>query len=318
MKDIINKFKNQNILVIGDLILDKYIFGNVERISPEAPVPVIEVKKEMYVPGGAANAANNVSSLGGRAFLLGIVGEDTSKDILLEEARNKGISTEGIITDPRKPTIQKIRVVGQNQQLLRIDYEDKSYIDNEEKIIERIKNKEKIGAILISDYAKGTITKKLMKDVLGLAKKKNIILIIDPKPRHKSFYKSCYLITPNKKEAEEMTNMAIKTEEDLEKAGTKLMEELDCNVLITTGERGMSLFEKKNAPIHIPTLAKEVYDVSGAGDTVIATLSLALSSRASLKDAAVLANHAAGIKVGKLGTAPVSAEELKNSLDNNA
>ncbi len=318
LKKYLSKFQEKKIIVIGDLMLDKYIFGKVERISPEAPVPIVSVKNEKYVPGGAANAACNVSSLKGSASLFGIVGNDAAKDILFDVTEKKSINTKGIIIDAKKPTIQKIRVLGQNQQLLRIDYEDSEYIDNDanKKLIENIKKLDKIDAIIISDYAKGTITKKFMEEILPHTKKNKILLVIDPKPRHKSFYKGCSLITPNKKEAEEMSGIKIETKEDLEKVGNKLMNDLDCNILITTGEKGMSLFEKNNQVVHIPTLAKEVYDVSGAGDTVIATLSLTLSSGSSLKEAAILANHAAGIKVGKLGTAPVSLAELEESIDN--
>ena len=314
----LNEFKKKNILVIGDIILDKYIFGKVERISPEAPVPIIAVEREKYVPGGAANAASNVAGLGGNAILMGIVGDDMARDVLIDEARKRGIDTQAVITDAKKPTIQKIRVVGQNQQLLRIDYEDNDYIEKDvnDKLLEKLEGIKKVDAIIISDYAKGTITRELMEKLKEYSKKRDAFLLIDPKPRHKGFYKGCSLITPNKKEAEELSGMHIETKEDLEKAGKRLIEELGCNVLITMGEKGMSLFEKNKQALHIPTVAKEVFDVSGAGDTVIATLSLAISSGASLKEAAILANYAAGIKVGKLGTATVSISELKASLEN--
>ncbi|MCK5282719.1 MAG: D-glycero-beta-D-manno-heptose-7-phosphate kinase [Nanoarchaeota archaeon] len=319
LKKYLKEFHNKNVVVIGDVMLDKYIFGKVERISPEAPVQIVTIEKEKYVPGGAANAASNVSTLNGNAYLFGIVGNDIAKNIFLDEAEAKGINTKGIVIDGRKPTIQKTRVLAQNQQLLRIDNENSEYIDNDanEKIFETIKEIDKIDIIIISDYAKGTITKKLMENIKEYAKKNSILLIIDPKPKHKLFYKGCSLITPNKKEAEEMAGILLETQKDLEKAGNKLMEEMDCNILITTGEKGMSIFEKNKEPLHIQTLAKEVYDVSGAGDTVIATLSLALSAGAALSDAAILANHAAGIKVGKLGTSPVTLAELEESLNNN-
>jgi D-glycero-beta-D-manno-heptose-7-phosphate kinase len=318
LKKYLDKFEDINVVVIGDLILDKYIFGKVERISPEAPVPIVKVEKERYVPGGAANAANNVTSMTGNAFLLGIVGNDIAKNILFDVVKSKSINTTGVISVGQKPTIQKIRVLGQNQQLLRIDYEDKEVLDPEtyEDMISNLKKVEKVDIIIMSDYAKGTLTKKVILSVKEYAKKKSIPLVIDPKPKNKHEYTGSTLITPNKKEAEEMSNMKIETKEDLQKAGTKLMEELNCNVLITRGEKGMSLFEKGKQPMHIPTLAKEVYDVSGAGDTVVATLALAFASGSTLREAANLANHAAGIKVGKLGTAPVSLNELRESIDN--
>jgi D-glycero-beta-D-manno-heptose-7-phosphate kinase len=311
-------FNKKNIVVLGDLMLDKYIIGKVERISPEAPVPIIEVEQEKYVPGGAANAASNVATMTGNSYLFGIVGNDIAKDILLETAKERGINTEGIMIDNKKPTIQKIRVIGQNQQLVRIDYEDKKYIDSHinGRFLESLKKIKKIDAIIVSDYAKGTVTKELMEQIKQFAKENKIIVIVDPKPKHKSFYRGVTLITPNKKEAEEMVGFALETRDDIEKAGKKLMEELNCAVLITLGEKGMSLFEENSQPVHIPTVAKEVYDVSGAGDTVIATLGLAMCSGANMKDSAILANHAAGIKVGKLGTSPVTLEELRQSLEN--
>lgn len=316
MEKYLDEFKKKNIVVIGDLMLDKYISGKVDRISPEAPVPIVSVEKETYVPGGAANAANNVATLGGNIFLFGVLGNDNAKDIFLDVARSKSINTDGVIVAGDKQTIQKIRILGHNQQLLRIDYEERGYIESniDEKLYSNMTNLERIDAIIVSDYAKGTITTKLIRRIIEYANKKNIFVIIDPKPKHKTFYKGCSLITPNKKEAEEMSSVNIETKQDLERAGRKLIDELDCDILITTGESGMSLFEKSKLPIHIPTVAKEVYDVSGAGDTVIATLSLALTSGASFKEAAILANHAAGIKVGKVGTAPVHLKELRENL----
>ena len=311
------KFSDLNIVVIGDVMLDKYIFGNVGRISPEAPVAIVQVKDEKYIPGGAANAAHNIVTLSGTTHLFGIVGDDIAKEIFLDVTKKNLIDTDGIISDATRQTIRKIRVVGHSQQLLRIDYEDKEYLQNSiiETMIDKLKNIKKIDAIIISDYAKGVISKEFMNEIKKIANKQ-IPIIVDPKPKHKNFYKNVTLLTPNKKEAEEMSGIEIENEEDLLKAGNKLMNDLNCDILITTGEKGMSLFERKKDPIHIPTVAKEVYDVSGAGDTVIATMSLALAAGKSLEESAVLANHAAGIKVGKLGTAPVKIEELEKSLEN--
>lgn len=318
MLDILSKFKQKRIAVVGDLMLDKYIFGKVDRISPEAPIPIVAVKEERSVPGGAANVATNISTLGAEAFLFGIVGNDSAKDILIKSAHEFGISTEGITIDDSKVTIQKIRVLGQGQQLVRIDYEDQNYAENhaESAILEKIKNIANLDAVIVSDYAKGTINKDFMSLLLPYCKAHNIPVIIDPKPAHKHFYKGAFLVTPNKKEAEEMTGMKVETTEDLEACGKLLIEALDCNVIITTSEKGMSVFAKDQEPVHIPTVAKEVYDVSGAGDTVISTLAIALSCQAALSEAADIANHAAGVKVGKIGTAPVYFNELKKSLTN--
>jgi rfaE bifunctional protein kinase chain/domain len=316
----LSEFSKKRIAVIGDLMLDNYIFGKVERISPEAPVPIVSVYEERCVPGGAANTANNISSMKGNSFLFGILGEDFAKNNFLESTRKNLINVEGIIISQKKPTIQKTRVIGHNQHLLRIDYENTDLIEGvlEEKIISAVKKIKNLDAIAISDYAKGTVTQKICEEIGKYAFKNKILLIVDPKPKHKEFYRNVSLITPNKKEAEEMTGINLKTEEDIENAGKKLVEEMKCNVLITTGENGMSLFEKNKKPVHLPTVAQEVYDVSGAGDTVTATMSLALSSGASFEESAVLANYAAGIKVGKVGTYPVSFEELEKILLKNA
>ncbi len=311
LTQILNNFKQKNILVIGDIMLDKYIFGNVERISPEAPVQVVEVKKENYLPGGAANVANNIAALNANAFMVGIVGDDNEANILMNELKKRNINTEGIITDTEKPTTHKVRILGQKQQLLRIDYEKRDYLNKEieNNIINFIKSKiEDIDAIIISDYAKGIITKELIKNIKQIATNK--IIIIDPKPKHKDFYSDVTLITPNLKEAKEMTN-----KENIEEIGKQLIQELNTPILITRGEEGMSLFDKQETT-NIPTKAKEVYDVSGAGDTTVATLALALTSGATLKQAAILANHAAGITVGKVGTSTVSIKEIEESLEN--
>jgi len=312
----LDQFKNKKIAVIGDLILDKYIFGDVERISPEAPIPIINVKKETFAPGGAANVAANVATLSGKAYLFGIVGKDSARDTLLETTRSYAINTDGIFTDNNKTTIQKIRVIGQHQQLLRIDYEKTDYIDNEKNslLFKKLRNLTDISAIVISDYAKGMISQNLVEQIKQYAKQNNILLIIDPKPLHKSFYKGAFLITPNRKEAQQMSGILIENREDFIKAGQKLIPEMKANIVLTAGELGMFVFEKGKEYIHIPTVAKDVFDVSGAGDTVVASLALALSVGTSLSEASVIANHAAGIKVGKVGTSPVLLAELLNSF----
>ncbi len=301
----LENFKGKNILVVGDIMLDKYIFGKVDRISPEAPVQVLEVEKEEYTPGGAANVANNIASLQANASIVGTVGNDNEANILLNELKKRNINTEGIFTDKNKPTTRKVRILGHKQQLLRIDYEKKEYINKEieNNILNFIKNTTNIDAIIISDYAKGVITKNLIENIKTIAQNK--IIIVDPKPKHKDLYKNVTLITPNLKEAKEMTDK----EENL-------INELNSPILVTKGENGMSLLEKDGNITNIPTKAKEVYDVSGAGDTVVATLALALSSNATLKQAATLANHAAGITVGKIGTSTVTIEEIRNSIEN--
>ena len=319
--EVIGKFKDKKIIVIGDVMLDKYIWGDVSRISPEAPVQIVNVVKESHVPGGAANVANNIAALNAKPIMVGIVGNDGTKDKLIQELEKRNIDVTGLINDKKKRTIQKVRVFGKNQQLLRFDYEKKGDVDadTEKNIFNFVSEKiDEIDAIIVSDYAKGVITKSLMEKLITLCKEKDKIIVTDPKPGHKEFYKDSTLITPNQTEACQMTNLPeeeIKAAE-VEKMGKRLLKELNSTVLITKGEKGMSLFEKNGKITSIPTFAKEVYDIIGAGDTSVATLTLALASQASFEDAAIIANHAAGITVGKIGTSTVSTEELKESIEN--
>ncbi|KKP36325.1 MAG: rfaE bifunctional protein [Candidatus Peregrinibacteria bacterium GW2011_GWF2_33_10] len=318
---IVEQFKNKKILVLGDVMLDKYIWGEVSRISPEAPVQVVNVLSESYAPGGASNVANNIAALGAQAFMVGVVGKDSTKERLVKELKTRNIDVNGLIESEDKRTILKVRVIGRSQQLIRFDYEKKGYVDakTENSILEFISNKiDEIDAIIVSDYAKGVITKHLMEKLMELCSKKNKIIVIDPKPKNKEFYKNATLITPNSLEAQQMSSFSEEefSDSDVEKIGKQLLESLNSNVLITKGEKGMSLFEKNGKITSIPTFAKEVYDIVGAGDTVVASVALALVSQASFEEAAIIANHAAGITVGKVGTSTVSTEELKRSIEN--
>jgi D-glycero-beta-D-manno-heptose-7-phosphate kinase len=312
----LDKFENLPILVIGDVMLDKYILGDVERISPEAPVQVVTVKEERYTPGGAANVANNIVSLGGKAFLVGIVGEDSRQKFLFDELGKRKINFDGIFIDKEIVTIEKSRIIGRNQQLLRLDYETKNKISasTEKKILHFINAKIKhVKVIVISDYAKGLITKNLMKQTLTLSKKYDIPIIVDPKPVNMPYYKGVTLITPNNLEAEQMLSTFDKRKEDINKLGSLLQKKLHSSILITRGKDGISLFTDKIT--HIPTKAKQVFDVTGAGDTVVAALALAVASDASLEESAVIANYAAGIVVQKMGTSTLSVEELKEAIN---
>ena len=312
------QFKNKKILVVGDIMLDKYIWGEVSRISPEAPVQVVHVSRETYAPGGASNVASNAVALNGNVFIAGIAGNDEAKNILLDELKKQGINTEGILIDNDKPTTQKVRIVGRSQQLLRVDYEKKDHVHKNieqsmiiffEKIIKNV------DIIVISDYAKGVITQEISDKIIQMAKRHGKAVIVDPKPKHRDFYSNATLITPNNAEASEMTNIEDESDDAVLEMGSKLLKYLNANVLITKGEKGMSLFEKDGNVTHIPAKAKEVYSLIGAGDTVVATIALALASGADLKEAAMLANIAAGIKVGKIGTASVSIEEIKKEIE---
>jgi D-beta-D-heptose 7-phosphate kinase/D-beta-D-heptose 1-phosphate adenosyltransferase len=318
---IIEQFKNKKIIVIGDVMLDKYIWGSVSRISPEAPVQIVNVTKESYSPGGAANVANNIAALNSKPLMVGIVGNDETRDKLILELKKRNIDVSGLINDENKRTIQKVRVLGRNQQLLRFDYEKKGYVSKytEKKMLDVISKKiQDIDAIIVSDYAKGVITKSLMEKLKTLCSKNNKIIVVDPKPENKDFYKDVTLVTPNHTEARQMANFPEEnlSDKDIENLGKQLLQKLKSSVLITKGEKGMSLFEKDSKITNIPTFAKEVYDIIGAGDTVVATLVLALASKASLEEAAIIANHAAGITVGKIGTSTVSIEELKERIEN--
>ncbi|MCD4819423.1 MAG: D-glycero-beta-D-manno-heptose-7-phosphate kinase [Candidatus Cloacimonetes bacterium] len=317
MRKIIYSIAHKKIAVIGDLILDKYIFGNVDRISPEAPIPIVLVNKENFALGGAANVAANISTLGGNAFLFGILGNDQAQEKVLQISNESNINTSGIFIDDEKHTIEKIRVIGQHQQLLRIDYEDGNYIEENVSsyFIDKLLDVAQLDMIIISDYAKGTISNKLINDIKIYAQKNNIPLIVDPKPKHKDFYKGVTLLTPNLKEAQELSGIYVTDQTSLEQCGKKLNEIYNCDIIITTGEKGLSIFPIDDKITHIPTQAVEVYDVSGAGDTFIASLSLAITTKSKLESSARFANYAAGIKVTKLGTAPVHFEELAKLFD---
>jgi len=317
MRNLFKKFSKTGILVIGDLMVDQYIWGKVNRISPEAPVPVVEVSKENLLLGGAANVANNVLSLGGKVFITGVIGKDEMGKVLINKLREKGIDTDGIFIDKHRPTTVKTRVIAHNQQVVRFDRERRSEINKTilSSILEYTKNcLPHIRAIIISDYCKGTITKNLIKQLLKLIDS-DIFTAVDPKIGHFGYYRGISFITPNITEASFGSGIDIVDEKTLIRAGKTLLEKLQCKaVLITRGEKGMTLFEKNGKTTHIPTYAREVYDVTGAGDTVIATFTLCHSAGASLKESAILANHAAGVVVGEIGTAVVTPHDILTSI----
>ncbi|MBF0458807.1 MAG: D-glycero-beta-D-manno-heptose-7-phosphate kinase [Nitrospirae bacterium] len=314
---ILDNFAGKRILVIGDIILDHFVWGKAERISPEAPVPVVDVQNETYLPGGAGNVANNIAALGGRVSLAGIIGTGHKADIMRSLLNEKKIDIAGVFNDGR-PTTVKTRVIANNQQIVRFDKEQREPISA--KTLRSItgyiaSNINHFDGVIISDYKKGVITPQLIKFLMEQAKAAGgLFAAVDPKVGHFHYYKGVSLITPNKKEAAEGAGISIRDTQSLEKAGIKLLRDLKCGaVLITRGDEGMSLFYDKEIH-HIPTAAKEVYDVTGAGDTVIAAFTLAYVSGASLADAAVTANHAAGIVVGEVGTAATTVEQIKQSL----
>lgn len=317
MKDTFKSFNKTGILVIGDLMIDQYIWGKVKRISPEAPVPVVEVAEENLLLGGAANVAHNVSSLGGKVFITGVIGRDEVGKILTNKLNEAGFDTDGVIIDRHRPTTVKTRVIAHSQQVVRFDREIKSDISQStvSMILDYVRScLPGIKGIIVSDYSKGLITRKLIKDLLDIAGSR-IFVAVDPKIGHFDYYKGVSLITPNINEASFGSGIDIVDEKTLANAGKTLLQKLKCKaVIITRGDEGMSLFETSGRITHTPTCAREVYDVSGAGDTVIAALTLSHAAGATLRDAAIIANHAAGVVVGKVGTAVATQQDILKSM----
>ncbi|MGL4533688.1 MAG: D-glycero-beta-D-manno-heptose-7-phosphate kinase [Fusobacteriaceae bacterium] len=314
--EILEKFNNVKIAIIGDMMLDDYIIGIVERISPEAPVPVVRVIEEKFVLGGAANVASNLATLGAQTICYGVIGNDFNGERLVQTLKEKGIETSGIIKSKERPTIVKRRIIGGHQQLLRIDWEDNKKISTEQEneIIENVrKNISELDAVILSDYDKGVLTERVAKEIIKIAKENGKIITVDPKPKNVKNYKGATSMTPNRKEA--MECMGIDKIKDVYQLGKDLKEELKLsNLLITRSEEGMSLFldgEIKD----IPTYAKEVYDVTGAGDTVISVFTLAAATGVDWHEAAKIANTAAGVVVGRIGTSTVTKEEIIDFYD---
>ncbi len=318
-KRLVSRFVQKNVLVVGDVMLDQYMWGRVSRISPEAPVPVVEVDKVSFTPGGAANVACNVASLGGRACLIGVVGDDEEGRRLRQLFADNGILTEGLLTDHERPTTLKNRIIAHSQQIVRVDRERKEAVNGplSQLVLERLRRVLADSDILVvSDYAKGLLTPALLRSIIASARQAGKAVLVDPKGRDYSKYRGVTAIMPNKQEAGQAVNGDITDESSLISTGRTLLRQLECEaVLITRGEEGMSLFEKRGCITHLPTFSRTVYDVTGAGDTVIAALSLALAAGASFLESATLANHAAGIVVGKVGTATVTSRELKRVLN---
>ena len=319
---VISQFKQAKVMVVGDLILDEFIWGKVTRISPEAPVPVVWVDSENFMPGGASNGASNIRSLGGQVSLIGVVGQDSRGEILRSLLRKKGVNCDGVFTDKSRPTTQKTRVIAHHQQVVRIDREqllplsDGMFGEMARFVKERI---QKMDAVIIEDYGKGVVIPKLVREIVRLAKKHRKVITVDPKEDHFSYYRGVTTLTPNHHEAGSAVGFQIKDDRALARAGQKLLDRLKCEtVLITLGENGMSLFQKGKPMVKIPTLAQEVFDVSGAGDTVISAYTLARACKASALDAALISNVAAGIVVGKVGVAVTNTGELLQGIKKEA
>jgi D-beta-D-heptose 7-phosphate kinase/D-beta-D-heptose 1-phosphate adenosyltransferase len=318
LNQIIKKFSGVKILVIGDIMIDRFLWGKVSRISPEAPVPVVVVEKETFLLGGAANVVNNIRSLNGRASICGVLGDDELGQRILKELKEKGIESGGVFLEPGRQTTVKTRVIAHHhpyqQQLVRIDRETTDHprhstLRSLSSFVER--NLGAVDGAVISDYGKGLLTRTLIQKIIQDVQKQKKFVMVDPKPKNFSFYRGSTVVTPNAKEASEASGIPIVDRASLKKAGRILLDKLRCEALVVTrGEEGMTIFKPRQDPIDVATVARDVYDVTGAGDTVIGTMALARGAGASVEIAATLANYAAGIVVGKMGTATVDRKEL--------
>ncbi|HLP77697.1 MAG TPA: D-glycero-beta-D-manno-heptose-7-phosphate kinase [Candidatus Paceibacterota bacterium] len=327
VQQILKAASRSRILVVGDVMLDQFIWGTVARISPEAPVPVVEFQRESFMPGGAANVARNLTSLNVHAELFGAVGEDQAAEHLRGLLLGQKIGCSGVLGHHSRATSLKTRIVAHKQQVVRIDRETRDGLDPDQmkrllrKFIAELKTAD---AVIVGDYGKGVISQPLLDQIKKLCRSHGVWLSLDPKPVHDLNLNGLSLITPNRKEAFELAKLADETrntdplaDHNLMQVADRLLTELRPAVLlITLGELGMLLCQRNEKPVHIPTVAQEVFDVSGAGDTVIATFTSAIAAGASPLEAALVANHAAGIVVGKVGTATVTPEELLESFEN--
>ena len=313
-REIIDSFPRSKVLVVGDLMVDQFIWGQVSRISPEAPVPVVKVTSESFLLGGSANVLNNVFSMGGGVAVTGVIGSDDMGRWLIARLRKMNVDTKGIVVEHDRPTTVKTRIVAHSQQVVRFDRENKQPVNSDsiDRIVEYVEAvRDDLGAVVISDYNKGIVSKRLLNGIKKVISGRDVVVCVDPKQSDFSLYQDIDMITPNHHEAGRAAGREIVSEDDLVKSGETLLERFGFKaVLITRGEEGMSLFENNGGITHIPAVAREVFDVTGAGDTVIGVLALCLAAGATFKEAAVLANHAAGIVVGKVGTSTVSREEL--------
>ncbi len=316
--EILQRMKKCKIMVVGDAMLDRYVWGVVSRISPEAPVPVVEITDESNRLGGAANVANNVITLGAACGITCVVGNDNVGEELASLMRSRGIDTSGVIYDEGRPTTVKTRVIAHNQQVVRTDKEVRTEVCGaiEESIIDvALQSAETCDAIIISDYGKGVITKRLLSELIPKVRRIGKIISVDPKENHFRNYKRVSLITPNQFEAGAAMGRRIHDEVSLHEVGWEIIDLLEVDsLLITRGEQGMSLFRSDRTYRHFPTVARHVYDVTGAGDTVICSFTLALCAGATMDEAAQIANHAAGVVIANVGTASVTPEELMSSF----
>jgi D-beta-D-heptose 7-phosphate kinase/D-beta-D-heptose 1-phosphate adenosyltransferase len=325
VKHVLTAARRARILVVGDVMLDHFIWGNVNRISPEAPVPVVDFKSESFMPGGAANVARNLSALGAAPELFAVVGHDDAATRLRKLLREQHVGCDGLVTHSSRPTSIKTRIVAHQQQVVRLDRETRSQLDTKavNKLLGAIEPRlEGAAAVIVGDYGKGVVTQTLLDALRERCHQRGVWLSLDPKPVHHLTLIGFSLITPNRKEAFELSGLPDDTRDAnplrdlnlIRTAGRLLNDISPALLLVTLGEQGMLLCRRGEKPVHIPTVAQEVFDVSGAGDTVIASFTLAIAAGASPLEAAAVSNHAAGVVVGKVGTATVTPEELLASF----
>jgi len=315
--EILQALRERNIVVLGDVMLDEFVWGDVTRISPEAPVPVVDVRRESVHLGGAANVLANLVALGARGSVVGVVGNDGPGERLRTGLRELGTQDQCLIVDETRPSTTKTRIVAHSQLVVRADRESRALVNSklEEKIVSCLKDALKqADAFVVSDYDKGVVTPRILSEILPIAYE-HVPVLIDPKLRNFNFYRPATLVTPNHLEALRMSDSEDHSDNGSHHAAKVIREKLGCDaVLITRGDRGMMLVEGNGEPIFVKTAAREVYDVTGAGDTVIAALAGALAAGSTMLEAAAFANHAAGIVVGKVGTATATGEELLTSF----
>ena len=315
---LVQKFKKATLLVVGDIMIDEFIWGTVSRISPEAPVPVVAVNHEDLLLGGAANVVHNVHSLGGRVLLAGLVGDDRMGEKIKELLKDQGIDRSGLVVEAGRPTTIKTRIIAHSQQVVRFDRESGEPIStqSQERLLDYVDaHWNKVDGVIIADYGKGLIIPDLMDFIMNKKRADGKLVTVDPKVNNFAFYTGATILTPNRSEAEAAAGKQMRDEASLMEVGNELLERFASQaILITRGEEGMALFERERAVIAVPTVAKEVYDVTGAGDTVISALTLSLAAGSTFPEAAVVANYAAGIVVGKVGTATVTPAELKKAF----
>jgi D-beta-D-heptose 7-phosphate kinase/D-beta-D-heptose 1-phosphate adenosyltransferase len=318
LKEAVRRFDSSCLLVAGDIMLDQFVWGDVSRISPEAPVPVVEVQKETMLLGGAANVANNLRAMGSPVILGGVVGKDVMGENLRELARSRGIDATAVV-DGIRPTTIKTRIIARGQQVVRVDRESNNSLNDSSinalaEAFERLAPG--IDGIIVSDYAKGVVSIRFMDELRKISSKRGIPLLVDPKPANSHLYHGVTLVTPNRQEAEAMAGLEIKDAESLSQAAQEIQGRLGTEaVLITWGSHGMALWQRENGLFTVPTMAREVFDVTGAGDTVVAAMALGIVNGLTFPEAAYLANIAAGVVVGKIGTATITAEEIMEILE---